>query len=328
MAPRGMAPRRWLSALLCCCMALWMLPASAQPAYPDRAIQMIVPYPPGSGTDTIARYAAKRLEGALGKPVVVENRPGANAVIAAQTVTRANPDGYTLLWAANGPVTTNVALYDKLPYDPVKELSPVARVAYSPMGLYVAANAPYTSASQLMEALKNRPGELTYGAGSTTYQIASEWFLSLFGGKARGVSYKGAAPALTDLASGQIDFVIAEYSAGVALVHGGRLRLLATTNDRRMPADPDVPTLQELGLKSFFQVAWWGMFAPAGTPAPVVDRLQQVLLQSFDDADGRAYLKTNNYAQFAGDAAQLRQFQLSEIERERQLVTQFGIPKL
>ncbi|MCC6197024.1 MAG: tripartite tricarboxylate transporter substrate binding protein [Burkholderiales bacterium] len=308
------------------CVAFAAMPAHAE--YPERIVKLVVPYPPGSGTDTIARYMARRLESTLGQPFIVENKPGGNAVIAAQFVARAPADGYTLLWAANGPVTTNVALYNKLPYDPVKEFAPVARVAYSPMGLYVAANSPYTSVASLVEAMKKQPGHLNYGMGSATYQMATEWLLSLMGVKANGVSYKGAAPALTDLAGGQTDFVIAEYSAAAPLVKGGRLRLLAVTSDKRMPADPDIPTLQELGYKDFFQVAWWGVFAPANTPAPVLSRLEETILQIMGDAETAAYLNKNNYSAFVGKAGELRRFQESEIRREKQLVEQFNVPKL
>jgi len=308
------------------CAAFAALPAYAQ--YPNRAVKLVVPYPPGSGTDTMARYMARRLESAMGQPFVVENKLGGNAIIAAQAVIRAPADGHTLLWAANGPVTTNAALYDKLPYDPLKDLSPVARVSYSPMGLYVSAQSPYTSAAALFDAIKKEPGKLSYGMGSATYQMATEWLLSHFNGKAVGVSYKGAAPALTDLAGGQVNFVIAEYSAAVPLVQGGRLRLLAVTSDKRMPADPAIPTLQELGYKDFFQVAWWGVFAPANTPSPVVSRLEKAILQIVGDAETRSFLDKNNFAAFPGNASELRRFQESEIQREKRLVDQFSIQKL
>lgn len=240
--------------------------AIAQTDFPDRPIKLVVPYPPGSGTDTVARYTARRLETALKQPVVVENRVGGNAIIAVQNVIQSPATGYTLLWAANGPVTTNVALYEKLPYDPLRDLQPVARVAYSPMGLFVPANSPYKDAKSLLDATKTNPGKLTYASGSATYSIAHEWLLSLFGGKATAVPYKGSAPATVDTAGGVVDFTIVEMSAAMPLVEAKKLLLLAVTSDRRMLAYPDTPTLQELGYKDFFQVAWWGVFAPAAVP--------------------------------------------------------------
>ena len=301
-------------------------PAQAQ--FPEKPVKLVVPYPPGSGTDTIARYTARRLEASLGKPVIVENKVGGNAIIAAQAVINAPADGHTLLWAANGPVTTNVALYNKLPYDPLKDLVPVARVAYSPMGLYVPANSPYKTAAELFDAAKKQPMKLNNGSGSATYNIASEWLMSLVGARANGVSYKGAAPALSDLAGGQIDFVIAEYSAGLPLVQAGKIRMLALTSDRRLPSAPDTPTLQELGYKEFFQVAWWGVFAPANTPKAIISTLEQSLLAAFTDNEGKEYLLKNNFSSFTGGADELKRFQEAEIKRESRLVDQFKIPKL
>ena len=303
-------------------------PVMAQPAFPDKPIKFVVPYPPGSGTDTLARYTAKRLESAFGKPVVIENKVGGNAIIAVQTVTASNPDGYTLLWAANGPVTTNVALYEKLPYDPLTDLEPVARVAFSPMGVYVPSNSPYKTAAELFDAAKRQPNKLNYGSGSATYNIASEWLMSLVGAQANAISYKGAAPAMTDLAGGQVDFVISEYSTGMALVKADKIRLLGVTSDKRMASEPNAPTMQELGYKGYFQVAWWGVFAPKGTPKTVIQRLEDALLTIYRDAETKSYLDKNNYSAFLGTAEELRRFQRAEIERESRLVRQFKIPKL
>jgi tripartite-type tricarboxylate transporter receptor subunit TctC len=233
-----------------------------------------------------------------------------------------------LLWAANGPVTTNVALYEKLPYNPLTDLEPVARLAYSPMGLYVPASSPYKTAADLFADAKKSPGKLNYGSGSATYNIATEWLMSLAGAKANAISYKGSSPTMTDLAGNQVDFAIAEYSAGLPLVKAGKIRMLALTSDRRMRSEPEAPTLQELGYKEFFQVAWWGVFAPKGTPKAVVSRLESTLLTAFKDAETAQYLDQNNFSPFIGTAAQLRAFQKSEIDRESQLVNRFNIPKL
>ncbi|WP_036594975.1 Bug family tripartite tricarboxylate transporter substrate binding protein [Ottowia thiooxydans] len=302
--------------------------ATAQPAYPEKPIKLIVPYPPGSGTDTVARYTARRLEAALKQPVVVENRAGGNAIIAVQAVINAPSDGYTLLWAANGPVSTNVALYEKLPYDPLVDLQPVARVAYSPMGLFVPTNSPFKTATDLLNDTKNNPGKLNYASGSATYNIATEWLLSIAGGKATQISYKGSAPAIADLAGGQVDFSIVELSAAAPLIQAGKIRLLAVTAEKRMHSEPNVPTLQELGYKDFFQVAWWAVFAPKGTPASVRGTLEQTLLKVYGDAESKEYLDKNNFSAFLGDAAALRKFQEAEIKRETRLVKEFKIPKM
>ncbi|WP_233167987.1 Bug family tripartite tricarboxylate transporter substrate binding protein [Xylophilus sp. ASV27] len=309
-------------------MATAALTTQAQGAFPDKPIRLVVPYPPGSGTDTVARYTARRLEGALKQPVVVENKAGGNAIIAVQTVIGSPADGYTLLWAANGPVTTNVALYNKLPYDPLVDLMPVARVAYSPMGLFVPVNSPFKTATELLNDTKSRPSKLNYASGSATYNIATEWLLSIAGGKATLISYKGAAPAVADVAGGQVDFTIVELSAALPLVQAGKVRLLAVTSEKRMSLLPDTPTLQELGYKDFFQVAWWGVFAPKSTPRNVRDVLEKTLLSIYDDAESKEYLDRNNFNAFLGNADVLRKFQESEIKRESRLVTEFKIEKM
>jgi tripartite-type tricarboxylate transporter receptor subunit TctC len=316
---------KFVAAAVVAALAAASVPAFAQ--YPEKPIKLIVPYPPGTGTDTVARYTARRLEGSLGKPVIVENRPGGNAIIAAQAVINSPADGYTLLFAANGPVATNVALYNKLPYNPLKDLDPVARLAFGPMGLFVPANSRFNTAKDLFAAAKQNPGKLNYGSGSATYNIATEWLLSLAGVSATWVSYKGAAPALTDLAGGQIDFVIADLSGALPLLQGGKLRILAVTTDQRLAALPSVPTLQELGYKDFFQVAWWAIFAPANTSKPVLASLEKTLLTIFADQETKEFLGRNNYNAFAGTGSVLRQFQSAEIEREVRLVNQFNIEK-
>lgn len=296
--------------------------------YPNKPIKLVVPYPPGSGTDTIARYAAKRLEASINQSVVVENRTGGNAIIAVQAVTNASPDGYTLLWAANAPVTTNVALYNKLPYDPTHDLSAVARIAYSPMGLLVPANSPYKTAKELLDATQAKPMTLNYASGSATYNIATEWLLSIAGGKANLISYKGAAPAMIDLAGGQVDFTIVELSAALPLVKSGKVRLLAVTSDKRMPSEPNTPSLQELGYKDFFQVAWWGVFGPKSLPEPIRSKLEKNLLTNMADTEAQAYLRQNNFSEFLSNGQVLREFQIKEITRETKLVNEFKIPKM
>ncbi len=225
-----------LMRMLALACAAWLaLPAgAARAAYPDKPIRLIVSFPPGSGTDSNARYVAKKMEERLGVAVTVENRPGGNSFIAAQAVAAADPDGYTLLLASNSPVATNAAMFKHLPYDPVKDFAPVARLGYGAMALAVKADAPYKTVADLVNAARLRPGELNFGSGSASYQIATELFLSMGGIKANHVPYRGAAPALTDLAGGQVDFVFADYGAVIPFVQSGRMRLLAVTGDTRL----------------------------------------------------------------------------------------------
>lgn len=314
--------------LLAAGLAATAVPGTAALAqYPDKPIRLIVPYPPGTGTDSLARYTARRLEEKLGKPVPVENRTGAFGFIAAQAVTGAAPDGYTLLFTANAPVATNVAAFKKLPYDPVKDLDPVALLAYGPMGVFVPAASPFNSVKELIEFARQNPKKLNYGFGSATYSIATEWFLSLGGAQGNGVPYKGAAPALADLAGGRLDFVVADYSGAIGLLKGNKLKILAVTVDKRIAAEPNVPTLQELGYKDFFQVAWWAVFAPAKTPRPVVEVLEKTLLAIYADAETSALLAKSNFTAFGGDARKLREFQMAEIDKDTRVSEKAGLPK-
>ncbi|MBO9353450.1 tripartite tricarboxylate transporter substrate binding protein [Bordetella petrii] len=313
----------WLGALLC---AALLLPA-AQAAYPDKPIRLIVSFPPGSGTDSNARYVAQQMEARLGVPVSVENRPGGNSFIAAQAAATAAPDGYTLLLASNSPVATNVAMFKQLPYDPVKDFAPVARLGYGAMALAVQADSPYKTVADLVEAARREPGKLNYGSGSASYQIATELFLSMAGIKATQVPYKGAAPALTDLAGGQVDLVFADYGAVIPFVQAGKMRLLAVTGHERLRSAPDVPTLQESGFDGYYMVNWTAAFAPARTPAPVIDKLSRTLVDIYRTADAEAFLARTSWEAFPAGPDELGEFQRAEIRKWAAAAERAGIPK-
>ena len=318
-----------LMRLLALAGVAWLaLPAaSAQAAYPDKPIRLIVSFPPGSGTDSNARYVAKKMEEKLGVAVTVENRPGGNSFIAAQAVAVAPPDGYTLLLASNSPVATNAAMFKHLPYDPVNDFAPVARLGYGAMALVVKADAPYKTVADLVNAARQRPGELNFGSGSASYQIATELFLAMGGIKANHVPYRGAAPALTDLAGGQVDFVFADYGAVIPFVQSGRMRLLAVTGDMRLKSAPDTPTLQESGFPGYYMVNWTAAFAPARTPAAVIDKLAGVLLDIYRTADAAEFLARTNWEVFPVGPKELRVFQRDEIRKWDEAAQRAGIPK-
>ncbi|HEY9319720.1 MAG TPA: tripartite tricarboxylate transporter substrate binding protein [Achromobacter sp.] len=318
-----------LMRLLALAGVAWLaLPAaSAQAAYPDKPIRLIVSFPPGSGTDSNARYVAKKMEEKLGVAVTVENRPGGNSFIAAQAVAVAPPDGYTLLLASNSPVATNAAMFKHLPYDPVNDFAPVARLGYGAMALVVKADAPYKTVADLVNAARQRPGELNFGSGSASYQIATELFLAMGGIKANHVPYRGAAPALTDLAGGQVDFVFADYGAVIPFVQSGRMRLLAVTGDMRLKSAPDTPTLQESGFPGYYMVNWTAAFAPARTPAAVIDKLAGVLLDIYRTADAAEFLARTNWEVFPVGPKELGVFQRDEIRKWDEAAQRAGIPK-
>ncbi|RZT92876.1 tripartite-type tricarboxylate transporter receptor subunit TctC [Advenella incenata] len=313
----------WATAVLAAAIA----PAAGWAAYPEKPIKMIVSFPPGSGTDTNARYAAKNMSEKLGVPVLVENKPGGNSFIAAEAVANAKPDGYTLLFASNSPVATNVAMFKSLPYDPVKGLTPLAKLSFGAMGVAVNASAPYSSIPQLLEYAKKHPGKMNYGSGSASYRIATELFLSMAQITARQIPYKGASPALTDLASGQVDFVFADYGAILPLANAGKVNIIAVTGTDRLATAPSIPTLKELGYPDYYMVNWTAAFGPAGLPDHVRDLLSQTLEDIYRTDDAKAFLAKINWEAFPGNSGDLARFQRTEIERWSQAAARAGIPK-
>lgn len=308
-------------------LALPALASVGTAAYPTKPVRIIVSFPPGTGSDSSARFLARQLEQNFGQSFVVENRPGGNSFIAAEAVARAEPDGYTLFVASNSPMATNVVQFKSLPYDPVKDFAPVARLYYGAMVLSVPASSPYQSVAQLVQAIKNRPGQLNYGSGSASYQIATELFLTMAGGEATAIPYKGAAPAMADLAGGQVDFVFSDYTAAVALAQTNKTRILAITTDRRLDIEPEVPTLQELGFDDYYMVNWVSLFAPAGTPAEIVHKLSDAVVQIFNGSEAKEFIGRTSGQIFAGGPDVLRKYQLSEIERWSKAAEIAGIPK-
>ncbi|AEI81593.1 extra-cytoplasmic solute receptor BugT (plasmid) [Cupriavidus necator N-1] len=302
------------------------LPFSAG-AYPDKPIRLVVSFPPGSGADTTARYVAQKLGERLGKPVVVENRPGANSFIAAQAVAGADPDGHTIFLASNSPMATNVAIFKRLPYDPVKDFAPVARLTRGVMAVVVPASSGAITIGELAERSRAQPGTLNYGAGAASYQIATELFLHLAGGRATPVPYKGVAPALSDLAGGQLDFAFADLGAVVPFLQSGKVRMLAVSADRRVDAFPKVPTLQESGFRDYYMINWTAAFVPARTPAPIANLLGEHLQAIYRLPEGVAKVRQSYGEPFFGDANELRRFQIEEISRWEQAARQAGMQK-
>ncbi|NRF68073.1 tripartite tricarboxylate transporter substrate binding protein [Aquincola sp. S2] len=249
--------------------------AAAQ-AWPSKPLRVIVNFPPGGAADQIARVIAQPLQEALGQPVVVENRAGSGGNLGGDAVAKAAPDGYTLLMSSGGMVSVNPHIYPKMSFNPAKDLQPVAAAARVLVFLVVKPEYPARDARAFLADLKLNPGKRSFGSpgnGSSPH-LAAEMMKSQAGVFAVHVPYRGAAPALTDLLGGQLDFL---FDPGIGLPHvkAGRLRLLAVGSLKRSPLFPDVPTLDEVGLKGFDADTVFGFYAPAGTPAEVVARLNQ-----------------------------------------------------
>ena len=250
-------------------------PASAQAAFPVRPVTLVVPFPPGGGTDTGGCILAEQLGKLWGQTVVVENKGGAAGQIGAALVAKARPDGYTLLLGNIGTQAINPSLYRKLPYDPDSAFAPIALIAELPLALMVNPTVPASTAAELIALAKSRPGQLSYssaGSGGAPH-LAAEMFKDRTGTFILHVPYRGGGPALSDLIAGHVQLSFLTVLEASGHIKSGKLRALAVTGERRVPALPDVPTLAETELPGFNAISWLGVLAPAGTPKEVVDKI-------------------------------------------------------
>src|ERR1700733_6094861 len=240
-------------------LAMLASPAWSQPAYPNRTIKMIVPYPAGGTTDLLGRLVADQLKSGLGATCIVENRPGAGTTLGANEVARSEPDGYTLLMATSTTLAINKTLYKKLPYDPVKDFTPIALVAGVPFALIINPAIPAKTLSEFIAYAKSNPG-LAYGsAGNGSPQhLGAEMFRTAAGIDVRQVAYRGSIPAMLDVIAGHIPFMVVDLQPALPQMRDGKVRVLGVTTPKRVTAAPDIPTLAEAGLAGFELVAWQG----------------------------------------------------------------------
>ena len=251
------------------------LPAMAQD-YPTKPIRFIVSFPPGGSSDLMARAIAPRMAERMGQPVLVENRPGAGGNIGVDAVAKSVPDGHTIGLAAAGALSANISLYPSMPFHPEKDLAPVSMLAMIPFFL-VAHPAQPATLKQVIDAEKAKPGALAYGHGGqgSAMHLAGELLNMMAGLKLQPVPYKGSGPVSADVLGGQVPLGVVDVPSAIAHVKAGKIRALAVTTKRRITAAPEVPTFEEAGLPGYEAIGWFGVVAPAGTPAAVVDRLNR-----------------------------------------------------
>jgi tripartite-type tricarboxylate transporter receptor subunit TctC len=250
-------------------------PLNAQ-QFPTQPVRVVVPFAPGGAVDIVARMVSKSMSESLGQPVVVDNRAGAGGTIGTDIVAKAKPDGHTLLVGSMG-VAVNAVLYPKLPYDTLKDLAPITMLAEQPNIVVVHPSLPVNSIRELVALAKAKPGQVTYGSGGvgSNSHFASVLFLITAGVDMLHVPYKGLAPAITELVGGQVQMVVSNVSTALPHVKSGRLRLLAVTTKKRFSLFPQTPTVDEAGVRGYESTGWYGMWAPAATPAPLAGALNR-----------------------------------------------------
>ena len=318
--------RSSLQAAVALALAASLAPAAAwADAYPSKPITIVVPFGAGSGTDQLARIVGQALSTEAKVPVVIENKGGASGMIAAQQVAKATPDGYTVLMTTNTTHAANEHLYRKLPYDPVKDFTPVALLSKGHMLLLVAPNSPYKTVEDLLAAARKSPGKINFGSGSSSSRVAGELLTQLGKVGMTHVPYKSNPLGLTDLMGGQIDFMFADTPTALPQVQAGKLRALAVSGAKRLDAVPQLPTVAEAGVKGYDMSYWTGVYLPAGAPAAVTQRLNALLAKASNTEAVVANRKaTSSEAAFSTPEA-LGQFQVAESQKWGRVIKAAGI---
>lgn len=306
--------------------ALVGLAHAQAPAFPTRPVTMVVPFPAGGITDTIARALAQKMGDSLGQSVIVDNKPGGGGQIAANQVKQAPADGHTVFVAATEMFAINQNLFRKFSYDPLKDFTPISSLIASPLVLVVPANSPANTVNDLVQQAKTRKGGLNFasqGIGSIGH-LLGELFRGQTGGEYSHVAYKGSTPALQDVMAGQVDMMFDPVITTAPLIAGKKLKPLAIAAAKRSPQLPDVPTLAELGIKGVDAGVWFGAVAKAGTPEPIVAKLNDALLKALKDPEILKRFSDQGMQPFPSSPAQFGSFMQSEVARWAPLIKSSG----
>ena len=317
---------RFLLAALMGCVTLglttYTAPANAQ-AFPNKPVKLIVPFVAGGATDIVARLVAQKLSAAWGQPVVVENRGGAGGNIGADAVAKSPADGYTILVTSGSIVTVNPHMYAKMPFDAKKDLAPITNLASGPQVLVVHPSVPAKNVKELIALAKSKTGQLNFGSAGIGSQVhmAAEAFVYAAGIEAQHIPYKGEAVAFTDLAGGQVQFMVGNIAGATGHIQSGRIRALGVTSAKRSPQLPDVPTVAEAGLPGFENTGWFGFMAPAGTPKPIIDKIHADTVKVLADQEVKDRLTQLGMAPVGNSPADFTREIAVEYERWGKVVT-------
>jgi tripartite-type tricarboxylate transporter receptor subunit TctC len=296
------------------CFSFVYVPALAQVQYPTRAIHIIVGFTPGGGNDIIARIFGQKLSESLGQPVVIENKPGAGAILATEYVARSAPDGYTLLVGASGAMVINPAVYEKLSYDTTRDFKPVSQLGSFPLILIVNAASPFKSLADLVAYAKANPAKANYSSSSAAFQLATELFKQKTGAPMQMIPYKGANDSVTAVISGEVTATIADAGPVTSQVNGGNARALAVAAPKRMESLPDVPTMKEAGA-DVEAVLWSGIFVPAATPPEIVRKLEAEFIRIARLPEIVSRLKVLNIDSVGNSAEEFSRIIEADLER-------------
>ena len=324
---RSLRSRLLVAAAAALALALPTASVLAQAAYPNKPIRLIVPFPPGGGTDMIARTVAQKLADQNKWNVIVDNRPGAGGNLGVDATAKSAPDGYTLVMGQTSNLAINPSLYAKLPYDPIKDLTPVALVSSSPIVMAAPANSRFKTFADVVAASKGKPDALTlgYSGNGTVAHLAGELAENAAGIQLRHIPYKGAAQAMTDLVGGQIDLYMSSVPTLLGQVRNGKLRAIVLTSAKRSDQLPGTPTLEESGYKGFESVTWFGLLAPAGTPAAIVQQLNKAINLALQQPDVAEKLRSEGGEVLGGSTEKFDQLLRAELPRWAKTVKASGV---
>jgi tripartite-type tricarboxylate transporter receptor subunit TctC len=295
--------------------------------FPEKPITFIVPFAAGSATDQLARALGQAVTADTKQSVVIDNKPGASAFIGAQAAAKAPKDGYTVFITTNTTQAANEHLFKKLPYDPVKDFEPVALLSKGGQVLVVNNSLPVNSVQDLIKYAKANPGKLSFGSGSSSSRVAGEQFKQMTGSFIVNIPYRSNPPAVTDLIGGQIHLMFTDMATGMPQVKGGKVKALGVSTSKRVSMAPEIPTIAEAGVKGYENTFWFATYVPAGTPAPIIARLNEILTKANKSQTVTTFYNGVGFEPLTSTAEELRKFQAAESQKWGKIIQSAGIEK-